>query len=73
MKGLQERFLNAMCDRGIPATFYLMNGFQMKGVARAFDEQTVFIESSGVCQMVFKHAISTILPHRRVDVDLDDD
>ena len=45
----------------------------MKGIARAFDEQTIFIECSGVCQMVFKHAISTIMPHRRVDVDLDDD
>ena len=69
--GLQERFLNRMCDSGIPATFYLINGFQMKGVARAFDDQTIFIESSGVCQMVFKHAISTILPHRRMEFDLE--
>ena len=71
--GLQERFLKSMCVSGTPATFYLVNGFQLKGVARAFDEETIFIESSGVAQMVFKHAISTIMPHRRVDVEMYDD
>ena len=73
MFGLQERFLNNLCISGIPATFFLVNGFQMKGTARAFDDQTILIESTGGCQMVFKHAISTIMPHRRVDVDLNDD
>ena len=69
MKGLQEQFLNSMCRSGIPATFYLVNGFQMKGVLKAFDDYTMLVDSSGGCQMVFKHAISTIQPLRQLDLN----
>ena len=69
MKGLQEKFLNSMCGSGTPATFYLMNGYQMKGVLKDFDDYTLMVECTGVTQMVFKHAVSTILPHRRVELE----
>lgn len=72
MKGLQEQFLNGMRRSGIPATFYLINGFQMKGVLRAFDDYTMLVDSSVGCQMVFKHAISTIQPFRQVELNTDD-
>ena len=73
VKGLQEQFLGSMRRSGIPATFYLINGFQMKGVLKAFDDYTMLIDSSAGCQMVFKHAISTILPLRQIELNTDHD
>lgn len=68
MKGLQEQFLNSLRKASIPATFYLVNGFQMKGLVRAFDDYTVVVECNGCRQLVFKHAVSTIAPHRPVEL-----
>ena len=44
----------------------------MKGVLRAFDDYTMLVDSSAGCQMVFKHAISTIQPLRQVELNTDD-
>ncbi|MEG1538136.1 MAG: RNA chaperone Hfq [Clostridiales bacterium] len=66
--GLQEQYLNAIRKNSIPATFYLVNGFQMKGLIKAFDNFTIVIESGGAQQMVFKHAISTIIPHTPINL-----
>ncbi|NLF80304.1 MAG: RNA chaperone Hfq [Clostridia bacterium] len=60
--GLQEAYLNAMRKEKIPATFFLVNGFQMKGIVQAFDSFTIIIESGKDQDMIFKHAISTIIP-----------
>ena len=60
--GLQEAYLNAMRKEKIPATFFLVNGFQMKGIVEAFDSFTIIIESGKDQEMIFKHAISTIIP-----------
>ena len=64
--GLQEMYLNAVRQEKIPATFYLVNGFQMKGIIQAFDAYTVIIECGMSQEMVFKHAISTIIPEKPV-------
>ena len=48
---------------------FLMNGFQMRGVLRAFDNFTVIIDSDGKQQLIYKHAISTIAPARPMSVD----
>ena len=45
-----------------------MNGFQMKGCVRGFDSFVVMLESEGKQQMIFKHAISTIVPPRPLEV-----
>lgn len=72
--GLQEQYLNAIRKNSIPATLYLMNGFQMKGMIKAFDNFTVIIESGGAQEMIFKHAISTIIPVQPLDLStLSDD
>lgn len=71
MKGLQEQFLNKLSKHGIAATFYLINGYQLKGTVRAFDDYTLLIASGGDSQMVFKHAVSTILPHQPVDISVE--
>lgn len=59
---LQENFLNQARKENVPVTIHLMNGFQIKGMIRGFDQFTIVIDSMGRQQMVFKHAISTITP-----------
>ena len=59
---LQENFLNQARKENVPVTIHLLNGFQIKGMIRGFDQFTVVIDAMGRQQMVFKHAISTITP-----------
>ena len=61
---LQENFLNQARKENVPVTIHLINGFQIKGMIRGFDQFTVVIDAMGRQQMVFKHAISTITPAR---------
>ena len=61
---LQENFLNQARKENVPVTIHLVNGFQIKGMIRGFDQFTVVIDSMGRQQMVFKHAISTVTPAR---------
>ena len=58
----QDLFLSAARREKCVVTVFLMNGFQLKGYIRAFDSFVVLVESDGKQQMIFKHAISTILP-----------
>ena len=67
-KNLQDLFLNrARADKSL-VTVFLMNGFQMKGVVRGFDSFTVVLDSDGKQQLIYKHAISTIVPPRPYDL-----
>jgi host factor-I protein len=65
---IQDTFLNQVRKDNIPITIYLVNGFQIRGVIRAFDNFTIVIESEGKQQMVYKHAISTFTPQRSVSL-----
>ena len=66
--GLQELYLNAIRKEKIPATFYLVNGFRMNRIIEAFDSFTVVLNCGQDQQMIFKHAISTIIPSRPLDL-----
>ena len=59
---LQENFLNQARKENVPVTVHLLNGFQIKGMIRGFDQFTVIVDAMGRQQMIFKHAISTITP-----------
>ncbi|MCL6451555.1 MAG: RNA chaperone Hfq [Acetobacteraceae bacterium] len=61
---LQDSFLNQVRKDSIPVTIYLLNGVQLKGSVRGFDNFTVILDSEGRQMMVYKHAISTITPSR---------
>ncbi|MNJ03786.1 RNA-binding protein Hfq [compost metagenome] len=60
--------MNQLRKDNIPVTVYLTNGFQIRGVIRAFDNFTIIIDSEGRQQMVYKHAISTFTPQRAVSL-----
>lgn len=63
---IQDNFLNSLRKESIPVTVYLTNGFQIRGLIKAFDNFTIIIDSEGRQQMVYKHAISTFTPLRSV-------
>ncbi len=63
---LQDAFLNQVRKDSIPVTIFLVNGFQLKGIVKGFDNFTVILESDGKQLMVYKHAISTISPIKPV-------
>ncbi len=63
---LQDFFLNQIRKDGIQTTVYLINGFQLKGFVKGFDNFTVILESDGKQMLIYKHAISTITPFRTV-------
>jgi host factor-I protein len=66
---LQDHFLNSLRGLRIPVTAFLVNGFQMRGTVVAFDKYTVVLDSDGKQQLIYKHAISTLIPIRAVPLD----
>ncbi len=70
-QNFQDIFLNQARRDKVPVTMFLMNGFQMRGTVRGFDGFTVVLESDGKQQLVYKHAISTIVPSRALDLRTD--
>lgn len=65
---LQDVFLNQARKEKIPVTVFLVNGFQLKGLIRGFDEFTVILDCDGKQNLVYKHAISTVCPARAVNL-----
>jgi len=65
---LQDSFLNQVRKDNVAVTIYLVNGFQLKGNVKGFDNFTVILEIDGKQQMVYKHAISTIAPMRPINL-----
>lgn len=65
-QNLQDLFLNQVRRDKQLVTVFLMNGFQLKGIIRGFDSFSVILDTDGKQQMIYKHAISTIVPTRPV-------
>ena len=61
-QNLQDLFLNQLRKDKSVVTMFLMNGFQMKGIVTGFDNFVVVLSSEGKQQMIYKHAISTLVP-----------
>lgn len=68
---LQDSFLNVSRTKKVPVTIFLTNGFQLRGRITAFDNYVVVMMEStdGKQQLVYKHAISTIIPAKPVRTD----
>lgn len=65
MQAVQDPFLNALRREKVPVTVFLVNGIKLQGVITAFDNYCLMLKN-GVTQLVFKHAISTVMPSRTV-------
>ena len=65
---LQEPYLNALRREHVPVSIFLVNGIKLQGQIESFDQFVVLLKNN-VSQMVYKHAISTIVPARNVHVD----
>ena len=68
---LQDLFLLSARRERVSVTVFLVNGFQMRGVVTGFDSFVVMLESDGKQQMLYKHAISTIVPLRPISLHED--
>lgn len=68
INNLQEIFLTQARRERRMVTMFLMNGFQMRGQITGFDAFTVVLTSDGKQQIIYKHAISTIVPERPVSL-----
>jgi len=65
---LQDVFLNQVRKEQISITIFLVNGYQLKGNVKGFDNYTIVLDSEGKQQLVYKHAVSTIIPARHVNM-----
>lgn len=69
---LQDPFLNALRKERVPVSIYLVNGIKLQGQVESFDQFVILLKNS-VSQLVYKHAISTIVPARNVKLPRVDD
>lgn len=68
---LQDTFLNSLRKNNTFVTVFLLNGFQLKGLVKSYDNFTVLIESEGKQHLIYKHAISTFAPSKTVELEPD--
>lgn len=68
-QNLQEPFLNALRRDQVPVALYLMNGIKLQGTVESFDPFCILLRNNSSSQLVYKHAISTIVPSRPVGFD----
>jgi len=66
---IQDAFLSAARRTGAHLTVFLMNGFQMRGVLHSFDPYVVILMTDGKQQVIYKHAISTIVPEHPLGLE----
>ena len=69
---LQDPFLNVLRKERIPVSIYLVNGIKLQGQVESFDQFVVLLKNT-VSQMIYKHAISTVVPSRPVKIPIDDE
>jgi host factor-I protein len=70
---LQDPFLNSLRKEHVQVAIYLVNGIKLQGQVESFDQYVVLLKNNAVIQMVYKHAISTIVPARAINMSFDDD
>ncbi len=71
MKSLQDPFLNALRRESVDVSIYLVNGIKLQGKIDSFDQFSILLRSS-VNQLIYKHAVSTIVPERNVAITEED-
>lgn len=69
---LQDVFLNQVRKEHVQITIFLINGFQLKGMVKGFDNYTIVLDTDGKQQLVYKHAVSTIIPAKQINFSFSD-
>lgn len=69
---LQDPYLNALRKERIPVSIFLVNGIKLQGTVESFDQFVILLKNT-VSQMVYKHAISTVVPSRNVRLEAADE
>ena len=69
---LQDPFLNALRKERIPVAIFLVNGIKLQGQIESFDQFVIVLRNT-VNQMIYKHAVSTVVPSKAVRLDYEDD
>ena len=72
-KNIQDILLNTVRRENMPVTLFLTNGFQIRGSVRGFDNYVIMVESDGKQQMIYKHAVSTVVPIRAINLGSEND
>jgi len=67
IKNYQEKILTEIYENQIPFTLFTMNGYQLRGILLGWDDNVIIIEVDGRQQMIYKHAVSTLAPHRSLE------
>lgn len=70
-QALQDPYLNVLRKERVPVSIYLVNGIKLQGQVESFDQFVILLKNA-VSQMVYKHAISTIVPARNIKLSTDD-
>ncbi|MCY0866854.1 MAG: RNA chaperone Hfq [Aquificaceae bacterium] len=70
---LQEAFLNTARKRRVKVTIYLINGVRLQGRIRSFDLYTILMEDGRQQTLVYKHAITTIIPAERMEIEFEEE
>ncbi|NKB46519.1 MAG: RNA chaperone Hfq [Legionellales bacterium] len=70
-QSLQDPFLNALRKQKIPVSVFLVNGIKLHGVVDAYDQYVIMLKNA-VTQMVYKHAVSTVVPSQAVKMQSDE-
>jgi host factor-I protein len=71
-QNLQDNFLNTLRKEHTPVSIFLVNGIKLQGKVDSFDQYVIMLKNT-VSQMVYKHAISTIVPSKMVKIMRDDE
>ena len=71
-QALQDPFLNTLRKEHVPVSIFLVNGIKLQGQIESFDQFVVLLRNS-VSQMIYKHAISTVVPSRAIKLQLESD
>ena len=69
---LENSFLTYICSKKVPLTIFLVNGVKLQGVVTWLDSNAMLLSRDGHSQLVYKHAISTVMPNSPVEIAVDD-
>ena len=66
---IQEEFLNNLSNNKVSVTVFLVNSVKLQGLITYFDEQSLLLRRDGHTQLIYKHAVSTIMPGTAVEIE----